>query len=429
MSPVIARPLTLEGDVESFYVHERYVLTFSKTSADVWRAGSELGHLNHVTGFSEPVPSPPFERFPIVDLERNLVIVPDHGPQNGPPLLWVFSLADGMLIHKLELYGALAQTRLQYADGKVLVAVEENDGRAPPNGRTTILLCDVAGDGGLLGGVHLPARLKAREEKRLNTVGGVLAPVQLRPNGDVIATSSEAWHTEMEVLRWRGADVLDFPEPDASFELRLSLEGGDRIHPTCTAPLDENSFIMAVAEAVSDVLQVGEGCQTAIHAVDAEAMTIRWSAECVGGRVSSVHYVAAVDAIVAFGEHDYGESDGDDPFAYVVVLDPAMGTRRRMETIKHPVQGTPLRYCGLGKKADGFAIIIVFRDGLTYAVDLRQFLEHGFPEDGTLTPASTSLEKGWEVEEVGVAGQTVILSVCDSTMNGSLHIRYFELNQ
>ncbi|TFY69829.1 hypothetical protein EVJ58_g187 [Rhodofomes roseus] len=203
MSPIAQQPLDLDRNFESLHVHGAYVTTFEKTTVDVRRSAATHGRLDHVARLAEFVEAPPQGLAPIIDAERNLIVIPDRG--QGSPILWVFNLTDGQLIRKPELYGSLAGVPLQYANGKALVAVEEGESPDKPDGLTTLLLCDVAGDGWLLGGVNLPARLKAREQKRLNTVGGVLVPVQLRSNGDIIATSSEAWHDKMDVLHWRGA--------------------------------------------------------------------------------------------------------------------------------------------------------------------------------------------------------------------------------
>ncbi|KZT66563.1 hypothetical protein DAEQUDRAFT_448429 [Daedalea quercina L-15889] len=431
MSPETTQSLNLQGGLEAFYVHKQYVLTFDTKSVDVWRAGG--GRLNHVTRLAQFVECPPHGLDPIIDTDRNIIIVADidRAGQNGSPLLLVFNLADGQLVRRCELYGTNAEKPLQYVDGKVLVTIEENEDRAPPHGLTTILLWDVADDNarGFLGGVNLPVRLRAREERRTNTDGGVLFPIQLRPNGDVIATSSAAWYKKMEVLRWRGVDVPRFPEPDASIELEVPHEDYDEIHPTsssCCVPLDESSFLMPVYEAAGSFLPVGGACQTTIYAVDAETMTIRWRAEPVGGHVHSVHYVAALDSIVAFGNHDNGDGIKRDPLAYVLVLDPATGTQRRMESLIYRIQGRSVQYCGLSRQTDGFAIVVVFRDGTTCAVHLEQFLEQGFPTEGERLACFKPFgEETFQVEEVSIAEQMAVLSVDDGS--GSLHLRYFSL--
>ncbi|TFY68648.1 hypothetical protein EVJ58_g885 [Rhodofomes roseus] len=195
---------------------------------------------------------------------------------------------------------------LPYADGKFLVAINE-DKKCFPHGLTKFLLCDVAGDGGVLGSVNLPARLQAREQKRLNTNGGMLLPVHVRSNGDIVATSSEALGGKMEVLCWREADVPNSPVPDVSFTLEVGVEDGDQIHPTCSALLDEQSVLLAVHQADGSTLPGQSACQTLIYAINAETMTIRWHAKPIEGQVHTIRYVAALDVIVAFGLHDNGD--------------------------------------------------------------------------------------------------------------------------
>jgi len=281
MSPANPQPpVTLDGDVEAFYVHQSYVLTFGKSSVDVCRAGGPHARLEHVAHLAHFVQPPPYQLDPVFDTDRNLIVIADQTEESVPPSLLVFSLVDGRLIRKLELYGTLTEDRLRYADGKVLVATVED--------LTTILLCDVLGDGGVLGRAALPTRLRACEEKRLNTNGGVLLPVHVRPNGDIFAASSEAWDDKIEVLRWRGADVPHSPEPDASCQLEVGVEDGDQIYPTCSASLDANTFVLAVYEADGNVLPTKSACQTSVYAIDTETMTIRWHATPIGGWVHTI---------------------------------------------------------------------------------------------------------------------------------------------
>lgn len=186
-----SQSLAIEGNPQTFYAHEQYALTFSTTCVDVWVA-NEHGRLDHAARLETFVQCPPYRLDPIIDTKRDLIVIADRNPASEPPipLLLAFRLTDGKLIRKIELSGILAETPLQYADGKVLVAIEE--GEVPPDGLTTVLLCDIEGDGGRLGGVTLLKRLRAREQSRINTSGGDLLPVQLMPNGDIIATWSEA---------------------------------------------------------------------------------------------------------------------------------------------------------------------------------------------------------------------------------------------
>ncbi|TFY51929.1 hypothetical protein EVJ58_g10300 [Rhodofomes roseus] len=419
------QPLTPEGSVEVFYVHGPYVLIFSTASVDIWRTGGPHGRLEHIATLAQFIlllVAMPYHLDPIFDTERNLIIIVAHGDgEDGLPSLLVFSLIDGRLVRKLELYGALLEDDLLYADGKILVDTAEDHERFPPHGLTKILLCNVVGDGGVLGSVNLPARLQAREQVRNNTNGGILLPVHVRPNGDIFATSSESWGNKMEVLCWRGADVPKSPEPDASFTLAVGIEDGDQIYPTCSAPLDETVFLLAVYEADGNVLPVQSACQTSIYAIDVETMTIRWHAE-LGGWVHTVRYVAALDVIVAFGRHDNGDGDKSDKFGYVVALDPATGSQRRMETISHNVQGVPVEYGGLSQTADDFLVVIVFRDGSTCAADLRHFLEHGFPRLGKrLVVSGSPLGEQSNITKAVVSGQTVIVTVGHGSESRSLY--------
>ncbi|EPS95318.1 hypothetical protein FOMPIDRAFT_1054306 [Fomitopsis schrenkii] len=427
MSTATSQSLAIEGDLQTFYVHEQYVLTFTTTSVDVWRTADEHGRLDHAARLASFVECPPYGLDPIIDTKRDLIIIADRNYAQPPsiPLLLVFGLTDGKLIRMMELYGTPAEKPLQYANGKVLVAIEEEGNKVPPEGLTTVLLCDVAGDGGRLGGITLPKRLRAREQSRLNTSGGILLPVQLMPNGDIIATSSEAYNSTMEVLRYRAADVSTFTEPDAHFELATSREIFERIQPTCSGLLDEHTILMAVYEADDDQLPKGDACQTAIYAVDTESMTVRWRSDSVGGMVTDVRYVAALDAVVAFGAHDNGTHEDPDPFAYVLALDPATGVQRRMETVGHRGREGSVQYCGLAGKADDLIMVVVFSDASVWSGNLRSMLEDG-PAGGSWLQIVESLTGDRRIDVAGVAGRTVILSVND--VNGSSsEIRFFPL--
>lgn len=146
-----SQSLAIEGDFRTFYTHEHYALTFTTTGVDVW-AADEHGRLNHTARFAVFVQCPPYGLEPIIDPKRDLIIIADRNKASQPriPLLLVFRLTDGKLIRKIELPGTLSEKPLQYADGKVLVAVDEE---VPPDGLTTVLLYDVEGDDGRLGGV------------------------------------------------------------------------------------------------------------------------------------------------------------------------------------------------------------------------------------------------------------------------------------
>ena len=427
MSAITPQALRVEGELQAFYTHQQYVLTFSTTSVDVWRAGPGHGRLNHAARLAEVVECPPYGLDPIIDTERGIIVIADRNRSRRPriPLLLVFGLADGKLIHKIELFGTLAEKPLRYTDGRVLVAVEEEGNKAPPDGLTTVLLYDVAGDGSRLGSITLPKRLRAREQSRLNTNGGILLPVRLLPNGDVIVTSSEAYNRKMEVLRYRAADLSSFPEPDASIELVTSSEDFERIHPTCSGLLDEHTLLMAVYEADDDQLPKDDACQTAIYAIDTESMSIRWRSAYVGGMVTDVRYIAALDAVVAIGTHDNGTQEEPDPFAFALALDPATGTQGQVGTIKHHARNGTVQYCGLAGEADSLTIAVVFSDASTWVGSLQESLETG-SATGTWLCIAESFTGGRKVDAAGVAGRTAIFSARDSSTDSS-EVHFFGL--
>ncbi|KAI0725752.1 hypothetical protein C8Q72DRAFT_850302 [Fomitopsis betulina] len=267
---------------------------------------------------------------------------------------------------------------LQYHNGKLAVVVEENESIAPPYGRTTVAFCDAAGSSGILGGLRLPPSLATRDKLRLNAPGGVLLPVALMPNGDIIATSSVIYGDTMDILRYRGPDIASILGPDASSKLQVPADSGyHQIQPLCTAPLDKHGFLMAVYEADCSVLPVQGRCRTSIYALDAEAMTIRWHAEPVGGGLYSVHNITGLDCP---RPHDRGTA-------------PA---RNHSPPYLEDHTGS---------------IVVVFRDGLVYAINLRQFLKDGLPQEHENMAVTESLEERWRVLEADVVGWTVVMLV------------------
>ncbi|TFY69828.1 hypothetical protein EVJ58_g186 [Rhodofomes roseus] len=183
---------------------------------------------------------------------------------------------------------------------------------------------------------------------------------------------------------------------------------------------------MAVSEADSGALSSGDGSQTSIYAIDAEAMSVRWRSEPVGGSVHDVRYVAPLDVVVAFGKHHNGDAVQADPFAFVLVLDPATGIQRRVETISHRIHGNPVAHCQLSQKADGgFTVVVVFRDGSTCVTDLKQFLERGFLREGERLVVKSPREIFRVLEAVGVVEQTVIMGTNNGS--GSLRTQYVNL--
>ena len=137
--------------------------------------------------------------------------------------------------------------------------------------------------------------------------------------------------------------------------------------------------------------------------------------------MTDVRYVAALDAVVAFGAHDNGTYEDPDPFAYVLVLDPATGVQRRLETVSKGVLDGSVQYCGLAGNAD--TVVVVFSDASIWSGSLKGVLLDG-SAGGNWLQAVESLTGDHRVEIAGVAGHTVILSVKDDS---SSEVRFFGL--
>ena len=215
------------------------------------------------------------------------------------------------------------------------------------------------------------------------------------------------------------ANISSFLGPDASFLETLS-ENFERIHPTCSGLLDEDTVLIAVYEADDDQLPKGDACQTAIYAVDTKRMAVRWHSEYVGGTVKDVRYVALLDVVVAFGMHDDGTYQECDPFGFILALNPATGAQRRMQTLRCRVQGGPVLFCGLAGDVDALTVVVICGDESAWVGDLRELVESE-SASGKWMHTVESLAGGRQVDEAEATGNTVILSVRkDSTRSSDV---------
>ncbi|KAI0725757.1 hypothetical protein C8Q72DRAFT_954579 [Fomitopsis betulina] len=242
--------------------------------------------------------------------------------------------------------------------------------------------------------------------------GDDLLPILSMPSGDIIAMSSWAYHTTMEVLRYRGTTSS---EPDASISLATSCEYC--IHPTCSALLNPQPFIVAVHEADIDYPPRGNASQTTVYAIDADTMTIRWHHADVGGTIHKVYHVAAQGVVSAFGTHDAGDREHPDVLEFVLTVDSMTGAERFTAEVMYCDQAASIKYCGLTESDGNFIVIAVLENGSICAVDLERFLEHRFQRDGQMLKSLDPLQSGNVVKAAGVSGRVVAFSVDDTSCN------------
>lgn len=87
-----------------------------------------------------------------------------------------------------------------------------------------------------------------------------------------------------------------------------------------------------------------------------------------------------------------------------------------------------MKFCGLCNQGDRLTIVVVFRDGLVYAVNLRQFLKHGLPQERENMAVTESLGKRWRVLKADVVGWSVVMLVNVKSTGRSQHICYVSLH-
>ncbi|KAI0725749.1 hypothetical protein C8Q72DRAFT_575051 [Fomitopsis betulina] len=422
MTITLSSPTLLPCDTQKIQIHHPYVITYTDDSVDIWHLPLPDGHMLHVVRLQHPVPYPG-RKDPsnteslntIVDADRQLIIIPIERSHDFPTSLWIFNLRDGELLRKIELLGTLPDTPLTYRDGKVLVMVadEESD---ESRLRMSVLICDVQ-SGSLEGGIRIPEHLAERERKRVAETC-IIWPAFISPEFDIIATSSEAWMSTMEVLRYPTSRDKGFPQPDASFQLTESIADGDEISPMCSTGLDAGAFVLAVYEGTGGLPQ-GNQCQTACYAIDSRSMAVLWSAPTVWGQIDRIWYVPSLDAIVAIGKHDTGEKWGGDgsPWATtLVILDPSTGAQRRFETIHYGVQGSPVKHCAVTPGEHDPTLVVVFEDGEICAVSVESFIKTGLPKEGHRLQTQRSFDGSCTVNWALVVERTVLVSV--SLMDG-----------
>ena len=426
----LSSPSVLPCDAQQIQIHHLHIITYSDDSVDIWQPNGPDGRMLHVTRLQPTAPYPG-RKDPslieslnaIVDADLQLVILPIKGSSDFPASLRIFSFHGGELLHEINLPGTLPNAPLTYRGGKVLVMVadEESD---PSRLRMSVLICD-AQSGSLEGGIRIPDHLAERERKRVAETS-ILWPAFITPNFDIIATSSEAWDSTMEVLRYPTSRNMDYPQPDANFQLTESIEDGDEISTMCSIALDATTFVLAVYEGTGGLPQ-GRQCQNAFHAIDSQSMTVRWSAPTVWGQIDRIWYISSADAIIAVGKHNTGEKWGgdgsDSPWTTtIVVLDPSTGAQRRLETIHHGAQGTPVKLCAVTPGAHDPELMIVFEDGQICALSVEHFVRTGLPWAGHRLETQRAIDGTCTVNWALLAEKTVFMSV--SRADGSKAITY-----
>jgi hypothetical protein len=360
---------------------------------DLWRFAHHSSDLTHVATLSEHVPRPYIggrSPQPYIDRELNLLVIPEHFPIMGdPPKLWVFNLVDGELIREVKLYGRLAEVPIMYRNGHALTLLTEDKSEAMPHGQTSIVLCDIAGDGWLISGVNLPQDLTERERLR-DAPPLVLEPIFFGANGDVLATSTTKWLGKIDLLRWRGPQIVEDQQPDARLELQPIRQETQSMVPGCSMDLSSNICVLCTHEAVKyDVKPLDHMDLTSVKAIDVETMTVKWTAEPLWGKTNHIQHVPPLEAIVIFGAQDIDRGDETRSkirvSTFVAVLDAQTGARQRLDSIDSDVLGYLVSISLSAGEAD-LSLITVWETGDVNIISLQKFIDNGFDWDGLRLP-------------------------------------------
>jgi hypothetical protein len=410
---------TLDYEAKRIHFSNPYVIAFGEGRTDLWKLSFDGCSIEKKYSFSEPIEDPASEGV-IIDTKRDFVVFPKG--MLVPPALRVYGLSDGRFIRTVPLFGELAQWPMQYCDGHVLVTVREAETDAPPDGRTSILLCDVAGDGWLLSATNLPSDLTQRDQMPFNLIGS-LVPILLTSNGDIVATSSACYEEKMSLMLWKGTGTAfeDNVPPDLTVQVAISSEppegsaegfaDGDNIRPSCSIPLDKTSFLLCTYEHVSDALETAFSAQSTIRAFEILSLHERWCAKPIWGHVKTIQYVNSHDVIVAIGTRDEREGGGNSDMSTIVVaLDAMSGALRFADKVNHYKQGSAVKHCALGQTENRpLTIIVLLANGAISITPLGEFLTSGFARDGQSIQVTRHLEGNARVGIGAVSGQSAIL--------------------
>ena len=408
---------------QNIHSNHPYFLVAGKDTLDVWRTDGPANTLREHVQLSQFLTYPGYggdahdvyQMSPIIDVNRGIIIIAQASEPAGnrTSTLWVFSLETGEVLRKAELQGRWRPYPLLYREGRVIATLDQDPDEVPPEGRTSVVVCDAGSDMRIVGSVHLPGDLQSREAKRIITGGGVLRCVYDAPSGDIIGTSTEAYEDVLDVFRWRAGDLPASPQPDATLTLKARLNGCDRTYPSCSATLDASTFILVVSEEVAGLIADGYHRQMILYAIDWTTMSVRWTAEPMWGFIYDVWHVGSQGMVVVAGEREMG---GWSQF-YIAVLDPSTGERRSLEVInKTPNDNTP-KFWGLSEDHENPDVVVIFANGSICIVPLADFAVNGFPRDGEDVRTERLLPELVEPDNlrVAVGHKSALLSTPDET--------------
>jgi hypothetical protein len=382
-----------EGPAQEYALLYPYILIWTD-QVDLWRFARHSSDLTHVATLSEHVPKPHISGRspqPSIDEERKLLVIPEHFPiMGGPPKLWVFNLVNGELIREVKLYGRIAAVPILYHNGHALTLLSEEKSESLPNGQTSMVLCDIAGDGWLVSSVNLPSDLSERESLR-DVPPLILEPIFFGANGDILATSTTRWLGKIDLLRWRGPQITDDQQPDARLELQPIRQDTKSMVPGCYVDLSSNICVLCTHEEVNyDVEPLDHMDLTSVKAIDAETMTVQWTAEPIWGQANHVQHVPTLGIILVFGTQTLDRGDEARKnvrhSTFVAVLDAQTGAHRKLDTIDSDMQGGYLISVSLSAGEVDQSLVAVWDNGDVNIVKLQKFMESGFDRDGPRLP-------------------------------------------
>jgi hypothetical protein len=396
---------------------------------DVWRFAAGSYDLAHVATLSENVDRPYLDRIPqsLIDQERGILVIPEwnHLPTLLPQL-WVYNLADGGLLREVKLFGRFADTPIPYRNGHAMtVILEDFSSKLPPLGQTTMVLCDLTGDDGVVSRVNLPKDLAEREGPRGN-VSHILEPIFLSMNGDVLATSTTPSLGKIDLLRWRGPQIADGQQPDARLQLLPVRQETQSMIMGCYTNISQAACLLCAQEEVE--LQCREFAYlTSVVVIDVETMSVQWSAEPLWGKATRVQHVPSLGLVLVTGTRELDSEDQTRmdfrEVTFAAALDARTGARQMLDTIDPDIQGDDV--VSIATSADPVqpSLVTIWYDGAVNITDLEQFSKSGFDRDGHHRLHTTATFPGRvttaDVAERSIVAVVDILTYRSESENGS----------
>ncbi|KAK0457666.1 uncharacterized protein EV420DRAFT_1643524 [Desarmillaria tabescens] len=376
--------VTISRDVKQIYFSFPHLLTFGEDTVNLWKIHVNSSSLTYVASLSEWIDYP-VERGIVIDESRNLVVIPQC---DRPVGLSVYNLHDGRLIKKVALFGRISVARIQYDNGRVLVAVNDEDD-------TWLLVCDLTESD-----PNRPMFLTEITGSSLTSEGeerpSGFGPVWLSHAGEVVACAGESSGMSMSLMLWPPTDKPNDALPPSRFTkiprtISVDDEKDGAINMQSATAMGDDRFLMCTVEAVLDVLDGPETYGCVVRVLANPSLETFWASSLISGHIDVLRHVPSLNVVVVIGyiSERQNPANGDSPdYALTVtVLDASTGEQRRHERVNFREHGSPVRVCDVSTKAAGGKevvvgrpdLVVIFCDGGVIVRSLEAFIAEGFP--------------------------------------------------